>query len=188
MHQPSADTSSNPIGYAKSHNGDVPDKAAKRWFVLHTRYQQEAAVTAQLDAEGAECFLPMVPRPGTPKAGVKKPSAVLFPGYVFLFGLREQAFNADRNDRLVNIIEVADQVLIDRELNQIHYALECGAEFLSQPEFAVGTRVQVTSGPMIGLIGFIEQCRAPRKIVLQVQTLGQAVGVEIDEAEVEPIE
>lgn len=160
----------------------------RRWFVLHTRSRQEKSLAADLEAREIEHYLPLVDSVryyGRRKASVQLP---LFPGYVFLLGSREQAFDADRTRRVAQIITVTDQDRFQEELDAIRLAQSCGAELDPYPALREGTRVEVRAGPFKGLRGMVENKLRPDRLVLQVDVLGQATSLEIDGALLEPIE
>ncbi len=159
-----------------------------QWFVLQTRSRQEKAVCAQLQAVRASVFLPLVTKTryyGRSKQQVGLP---LFPNYVFLFGLKEQAYAADRNKRLVNILPVRDQEHLDWELRNLHLALAQEQTLDPYPYLKVGVRVEVRSGPCRGLQGLIEKRGRADRLILQVDMLGRAMSMEIDASLLDPIE
>src|SRR5688500_10118078 len=86
------------------------------WHVLHVKSRQEKALTADLRALSIPHFLPLVRQVkfhGGRKVTVETP---LFPGYVFLRGTVDEAYQADRTRRVAGIIKVADQKHLDWEL------------------------------------------------------------------------
>mgnify|MGYP003326937051 CR=1 FL=1 len=166
----------------------VPADVGTRWYVLHTKSRQEKAVAKHLARRQANFFLPLVSQVrfyGRRKVSVDLP---MFPGYVFLFGAREQAFEADRTKRLARIIEVADQQQIEWEIKNLQLAIEKAVPLDPYPYLRMGTRAEVRSGPFRGLQGVIEQRPRPDRLMLQVDMLGRAVSVEIDGSLLEPIE
>lgn len=153
-----------------------------RWWVLHTLSRQEKAVAAALASRRVEHFLPLVKKVryhGRRKLVSELP---LFPGYVFLRGSVEDAWELDRNKRLAQIIEVTDQSQLDWELQNIRLAVEAEAALDPYPYLEKGVRVEVRSGPFRGMQGVVESRTALDRLILQVQTLGQAASVEIDGA------
>jgi hypothetical protein len=174
-------------GRAKS----APDAAARHetgWIVLHTRSRQEKAVASQLTALGVIHFLPLLRQPrcyGRHKLAVDLP---LFPCYLFLHGRPEQAYEPQRAGRLAQIIAVADQQTLDWELRNIRLALNAKAPLERHPQLSAGVRARVCSGPLRGLEGVIERRSRQNRLVLQVATLGMAVGLDIDSNLLEPLE
>ena len=132
-------------------------------------------------------YLPLVRRQrvyGTRKAVVEEP---LFPGYVFLRGTAEQAYQADRTKRVANIIRVNDQRRLESELNNIRLALSQNASLDPYPHLVRGVAVEVRSGPFQGLQGVIEEKGKDARLILQVDVLGRAVTLELAGAMVEPL-
>jgi transcription antitermination factor NusG len=166
---------------------DGSDPAAL-WFVLHTLSRQEQALVRDLAAMGTDCYLPMVRTVryyGRRKQRVELP---LFPGYVFMRGELEQAYEADRTRRVAQIIRVADQDRLVRELRQIESVLGAGGELKPRRDLQRGMWVEVTAGPFKGVIGLIDAHGRGDRLVLRVQTLGQASELEIDAGLLSPLE
>ena len=171
-----------------SSDGDPATGPGGLWFVLHTRSRQEKILANELAAMRVPCFLPLVRRQrlyGQRKAVVEEP---LFPGYVFLRGTAEQAYQADRTKRVAGIIKVTDQQRLDWELNNIRLALSHNATLDPYPHLVKGVRVEVKSGPFQGLQGIIEERAKESRLILQVDVLGRAVTLEIHGALVEPVD
>ena len=167
------------------------DRAARpeaSWYVLHTRSRQEKILSNDLGARQVDHYLPLVRRVrfyGDRKATVEEP---LFPGYVFLFGALDDAYDADRTRRVANIIRVTDQQRLEWELNNIKLALSQDAALDPYPHLVRGVRVEVRSGPFQGLQGVIEEKGRNSRLILQVDVLGRAVSMEIDGAQLERID
>jgi transcription antitermination factor NusG len=158
-----------------------------QWFVLHTRSRQEKALARSLDAMNCEYFLPLVSSTrfhGKRKAMVEMP---LFPNYLFLFGSREDAFEADRTGRVAQIIDIADQQRFEHEIEGIRRAVTSGMSLDPYPYLRRGVAVEVRSGPLRGVRGLVESRLRVDRLVLQVDVLGQACSLEIDGALLDPI-
>ncbi|WP_432797442.1 transcription termination/antitermination protein NusG [Poriferisphaera sp. WC338] len=158
-----------------------------QWIVLHTMSRQEKAVAVDLAAKGVPYFLPLCDRVkyyGKRKARVIEP---LFPGYVFMRGEIEQAYEADRTRRVANMIRVPNQVGLTEELRNLELVLRSGVSLSSHPFLQTGMRVVVTSGPFKGVEGVVESMQQ-RRLILQIETLGQASSLEIDCSLLEPLE
>lgn len=176
-----------PAALAEAPAGAEAVQTDSLWFVLHTRSRQEKALAADLQAMAIECYLPLtqsIRYYGQRKARVELP---LFPGYLFLRGSVEQAYEADRTRRVAQLIPVVDQTRLEQELASLRLALTRGAALESHSGLEVGTWVEVRSGPFKGVRGIVEDRLQADRLWLQVQTLGQGASLEIDEALLEPI-
>ncbi|HEY7118825.1 MAG TPA: transcription termination/antitermination NusG family protein [Tepidisphaeraceae bacterium] len=162
--------------------------ATGNWFVLHTKSRQEKALAVDLDRLGVAHYLPLVSQVryhGKRKAVVEE---ALFPGYLFLRGTLDQAYDADRTKRVANIIAVSDQPRIDWELRNLWIALGRGATLDPYPFLKLGRKVIVRSGPFQGLQGLVEERMTWDRLILTVDMLGQAVSLEIDGSLLDPVE
>jgi transcription antitermination factor NusG len=160
----------------------------RQWRVVQTRSRQEKALAEVLAAAGIEHYLPLVKRVryyGRRKQAVKLP---LFPGYLFLRGSVEEAYFADRTDRVVQVLPVPDQAGLEAELGAIRLALERngGLEPARYPE--AGVWVEVTAGPFRGLRGVVDRSIQDDRLVLGVRILGRAADLEIDRTLLRPLE
>jgi transcription antitermination factor NusG len=150
------------------------------WYVLHTKSRQEKTLADSLTAMGISHYLPLVVAAryyGKRKLSVELP---LFPGYLFVHGSLDQAYEADRTGRVAQIIRVVDQHRIDWELKNLHQALSAKVPLSPAPFIREGVRVEVRSGPFRGLQGIVEGRGEGGRFLLQVHTLGRAVSLEID--------
>ena len=155
------------------------------WHVLHVKSRQEKALSEDLELRGISHFLPLVRRPrvyGRRKAIIDVP---LFPGYLFLKGSREEAYDADRTGRVAQIITVSDQEQLNSELSQVRRILSEDLPLDPYPFLKEGVRVRVRYGPLEGLEGLIETRHKRDRLIIQVNVLGQAVSMEIDGASLE---
>jgi transcription antitermination factor NusG len=157
-----------------------PDNPLDTWFVLRTKSRQEKVLAGELRTRGIASYLPLLSSTkyyAGRKATVELP---VFPGYLFLRGDMDQAYEADRTRRIAQIIRVSDQEKLDRELRNINLAL-CGKAALDPyPYLRAGVRVEVREGPFRGLQGVVEHGGRRDRLILQVDILGRAVSLEID--------
>ena len=159
-----------------------------RWHVLQTLARQEKALAKDLAARGVEHYLPLqanVRYYGRRKLTTQLP---IFPGYLFLRGTLDDAYRADRTKRVARIIEVSDQERLESELAQIRLALEAGVTLTPYLKLTKGTRVEVCTGPLRGMIGEVEDQVRPDRLILRVKTLGQAVSLDIETALIERLD
>lgn len=158
------------------------------WFVLHTRSRQEKVIAQALDAQGVGCFLPLISK--LRYYGKRKAKSIvpLFPGYLFMRGQRDDAFTVDRNNRIVQIIDVPDQDALAWELQNIAKAVELDVPLGSYAYIREGTAVVVTAGPFKGLEGVVSSVVNDKRFVLQVDALAQGMCLEIDRDLLQPLD
>ena len=168
---------------------DDPTTAAGEWHVLYTRSRQEKALADELSMLCIAYFLPCTRQlriHGRKKAVVETP---LFPGYLFIRGAIEDAYRADRSGRVAQIIRVVDQDRMAWELQNIHMALSRQAPLEPYPAvLRRGLRVEVKSGPFSGLRGVVSEQSGLDRLILQVELLGRATSLQLDNADVEVLD
>lgn len=170
---------------AISHPGVRP---AGQWRVLHTKARQEKALARFLHTTGRSFYLPLVQR-STLIRGRKFISHMpLFPGYVFLWGEREDGFAAVETKRVCQVIEVDDQDQFEQEIAQIAGALEAGGELELYPHAVEGTWCRVIRGPFMGLEGWVVKRLSRTRLILEIGILGRGAALEVDADFLEPVD
>lgn len=169
---------------------DFPDQNNddQQWFVLHCKPRQEQVVSDHLRAVGGFAYFPRTEQVRYYGKRKVKRDLPLFPGYVFLYGDKEQAYSVDRARGVVQIITPPDPQQLAWELQNIQIALEREAPMVECARLKVGTRVEVRTGPFKGMQGLVEANKSSDRIVLQVSMLGRAMSVEIDASLLDKLE
>lgn len=162
--------------------------AGRAWLVLHTRSRQEKAVERGLLAQGAACYLPV--KTGIQYVGRRKiqTQVPLFPGYVFLYGHREQAYRADRLRRLVQVIQAPDSEQLTEDLRMIAVAQAAGAALAPIDRLPIGSWAQIMAGPFVGVRGRVEGVGHRQRLILGVGLLGIGAALEIDAGLLAPVD
>jgi transcription antitermination factor NusG len=162
------------------------DDADRRWYCLHTRPRQEKATARDLRARRVAFYLPQIVREDRTPAGRKTRSILpLFGGYLFLFGDESDRVEALKGNRLVRVLEVADQEGLIRDLEQIHRMLASGLAIEPEHAAPVGGRVRVASGPLTGLVGTVVRRGKGDHFVALVKMLGLGAAVALEDWQVE---
>ena len=162
--------------------------ASGAWWVLKTRARNEKRVSEILAERGVEHYLPLAP---VHHAYSKRRVTFwnpLFPGYVFLCGDSADCDVAWRTNRVAEILPVADQARLRRELLQVALALESGQPLLLRRGLRIGRRCRIIRGPLRDLEGVLLREARRCQLWLSVTMLGQAATVEVDAALLEPVE
>jgi transcriptional antiterminator RfaH len=167
----------------------MPSDDGVCWWCLHTKPRQEKATARDLRHAGMTYYLPQVLRESRTPQGRKIQSVVpLFAGYLFLRGNRNDRLEALRAHRLVNILEVADQEAIARDLQQIHTMLSSGMPVSEEPVVPVGANVRIVTGPLAGMIGKVVRRGKKDQFVAVVRFLGRGATVDLRDWQVEVVE
>jgi transcription termination/antitermination protein NusG len=175
-------------------NIEVADRHAIRkveWYALYTRSRFEKKMLSELTDRNIEVFLPMREVLSRWKDRKKRIWLPLFPGYIFVNHLdtpenRFRILNLPGAVRFVGLEGHADPIP-EAQIDHIRRFLESSIAIDPYPYMQVGTRVEVTTGPLKGIHGMLIEKRGRFRFVLQVDLIRQAVSVEIDASDVRPI-
>jgi transcription antitermination factor NusG len=158
------------------------------WWVAHTKSRNEKALAQDLISQGIGYFLPMSWKVTQNKQRRIRTLVPLFGGYLFFCGQDDDRLGALRTNRIANVIDVYDQQQLVTELGQIEYALKAGVTLTTHDYIKVGKKCKVTAGALMGLVGVVVRNISGVRLVLQVDMLGQAASVEIDNEVLEVID
>ncbi len=143
----------------------------KNWYAIYIRPRTEKKVSASLDEAGIDHFLPFLRtlrRWSDRKKWVDMP---LIPGYCFVFVEERDLINVRKLDNVVSVIRfngkpsiIPDMQIefLRRMLNQNEIAYRMSSE-IPKP----GQKVEIISGPFIGL--FAEMVKGKNKAVIYLR-------------------
>jgi transcriptional antiterminator RfaH len=94
---------------------------------------------------------------------------------------------AFRANRLVSILEVSDQLGLERDLRQIQTMLASGLPVEPEPSVPIGARVRITTGPLAGIEGTVIRRGKKDQFVAVVHFLGRGATVDLEDWQVEQV-
>jgi transcriptional antiterminator RfaH len=170
-------------------DGELRISPGWQWWCLHTKPRQEKAAARDLRRRQIRYYLPQVVREDRTPQGRKTRSIVpLFTSYLFLLGDARARLEALKGNRLVNVLEVADQEGLTRDLRQIHQMLSSGLLVTPEPTIPVGAKVRIDSGPLMGIEGVVIRRGKRDQFVASVEFLGRGATVNLEDWQVERIQ
>ena len=158
------------------------------WYAVWTRSRHEQVVREQLERKGLEAFLPTVTRWSRWKDRKKQIDWPLFPGYCFARFVPAQRLPVLTCSGVVSIISFDGDIvpIPDYEIEGIRRLVGSDLQYDPCPLIREGSMVEVTHGPLKGVVGRLMRKGAHARLVLSVDLIGQAVSVEVDAADVRP--
>jgi transcription antitermination factor NusG len=160
---------------------------AAHWFAIWTRSRHEQTVREQLERKRIDAFLPTIPKWSRWKDRKKKIDWPLFPGYCFARFDPADALPVLKCTGVVNIVSFDGKPapIPEYELDSIRVLVGSEIQFDPCPLIHEGMMVEVTHGPLRGVVGRLVRKDAPKaRLILSVDLIGQAVSVEVDAADV----
>jgi len=156
------------------------------WFAVWTRPRAEKVVADQLRRKRIEAFLPTVARWSRWKDRKKKIDWPLFPGYCFA------RFDPRYSLDVLKCVGVARIITFDgkpapiahEEIDAIQRLVDTELQFDPCPLLNEGDLVEVTHGPLKGVVGRLIHKGPQTKLVLSVTMINRAVAIAFDAADV----
>ena len=160
-----------------------------QWFAIWTRSRHEQVVREQLERKQVEAFLPTITRWSRWKDRRKKIDWPLFPGYCFARFDSADTLPVLKCSGVVNIVSFEGRPvpIPDYELESLRVLVGTDLQYDPCPLIREGAMVEVTHGPLRGVVGrLVRKDTIRARLVLSVDLIGQAVSVEVDVADVRP--
>ncbi len=162
------------------------------WYAVYTRSRHEQKVNESLERKKIETFLPLIERWSRRKDRRKKIRVPLFPGYLFIHSDMDPHTHLEilKTKSVVRILcnEEKPATIPDEQIHAIQVLIKNGVAVTPIPYLKEGMRVRVVNGILTGIEGILLKAKPNKhRLVLSVDLLKEAVSVEIDELDIEPI-
>ena len=173
---------------------ELESSAIKRddlaWWALYTSHRHEKAVARMLQAKEFDVFLPLYQSLRRWTDRHKMLSLPLFPGYVFVRGGLNRRLEVVTTPGVQMILFYGEHVAIipEVEIQAIQKMLEGPYHAEPHPYLKCGERVRVKRGSLEGIEGILVRKKNLYRLVLSVDLLARSVAVEIDAADLEPMD
>lgn len=160
------------------------------WYAIQTRSRHEKVVRDQLAAKGITHLLPLWRKRSAWKDRIKVIEVPLFGGYLFgYFALRDRI-------AVLETVGVARLVGIggrpvpvpDEQIAAVQTMVEQRLPYDPHPYLVEGMRVRIKRGILVGAEGILVAKKQKHRLVISVDLIQQAVAVDIDSVDVEPLD
>ena len=163
----------------------------KSWYVLHTRSRFENVVHDGLLKKSFEVFLPKMQvksRRRDRKLMIRVP---VFPGYLFVKSdiVPNEHIEIVKTIGAVRLVGTKDGPVSvpSGTIESLKILVAADAPIKTGNRLARGDQVMVVHGAFAGVVGTFARYRGTGRVIINVETLGQTAGVEVDEDDVEPV-
>jgi len=159
------------------------------WYAIQTRSRHEKVVRDQLDAKSITHLLPLWRKRSIWKDRVKFVDVPLFSGYLFgYFALQDKVAVLETVGvaRLVGINGKA-MPIPEEQIAAVRTMMEHRLPCSPHPYLVEGMRVRIKCGLLAGAEGILIEKRQRHRLVISMDIIHQAVAVDVDSAEVEPL-
>ncbi len=160
------------------------------WWAVYTRHQHEKAAAEIMAAKGCEVFLPLYNVIRRWKDRRMQLSLPLFPCYLFVrarLALRLQIISTPGVNMILRRGEQFAE-MTSAEIRTLRRAVDGPFQVEPHPFLQCGERVRLTRGALEGVEGILVRKKNLCRLVLAVDILARAASVEVDAADVMPID
>ena len=159
------------------------------WVAIQTRHRHEKRISQRLQGADLETFLPLHRAVHRWKNGVNAHVELpLFPCYLFTRMRVSDRLRVLREPGVISIAasNLSPTPIADEEIKRLRIAAE-SVRAEPHPYLAVGERVRVTCGPLVGLEGILVRKKQELRVVVSIEVILRSITVEVSEFEIEPI-
>ena len=152
------------------------------WYALYTRPRFEKKVDLQLNELDIQTFLPVRTVTKYWSDRKKQIDEPLFPSYLFLYANSKEQFLAFQSYGSVRLVSFngAPTRIPDEQIHAVRRMLESGYAPVVTHSFEKGDEVEIVSGPLVGITGFVTEYRCSNHFSVFISGIRQAVAVNIE--------
>ena len=155
----------------------------KVWHVIYTRSRAEKKVYANLKAQHIECFLPLQKKLRQWKDRKKWVEMPIISGYCFVYIDQKEYEAVLQTNHVVCYVSFEGKpAQIPQKQIDFLKKLTAQSEFeveVSRQTFGPGKKVEIISGPLVGLRGELLSCRGKNRFVLRIEQINTVFSVEV---------
>ena len=160
------------------------------WYALHTRSRHEKVVRDQLGAKGVTNLLPLWHKRSVWKDRIKMVEVPLFSGYIFGHFPLKHKLEVLQTVGVVRIVGLNGYPLPvpNEQIEAVQTMIAQHLHYDPHPFLQEGMRVRVKRGVLRGAEGILVAKKQHYRLVISVDLIQKSVAVDIDSADVEPMD
>lgn len=159
------------------------------WYALRTKFRHEKKVASRLENKGIINYLPVNASYRRWSDRYKKIDEPLFSCYVFVFiplSERLLVVHTEGAARLV-FFNGKPAIIPNKQIDAIKKILESDQVVQRENFFREGQRVRICRGTLSGIEGIFVRNKNGGKLMILVDTIKQAISIEINANNLEPL-
>lgn len=161
-----------------------------KWYALYTRSRCEKKVQQELERAQIHTFLPLVKEKRQWSDRLKTVVIPLLPGYIFVKSYLSDLKRALYCPGVVRVLSFCGKPcqVREAEVTLLETIVQFGLPAFNSEPCCVGDRVRIVRGVLKGWEGHVSRTHSSsNRVVFLVESIGQAVSVEVGVGEVEKI-
>jgi transcription antitermination factor NusG len=163
--------------------GNLSAPSTAQWYAIQTRYRFERKVTAQLQSQGLETFLPLLKEIHRWSDRQKPVDTLLFPGYTFVRLDPSPLVQKKvlKTAGIIGLITFAGEAppVPAKQIDDLRKLLSQNVPCGLHPFLKVGQKVRIRNGCLDGLEGILHEA-GQKKLVISIDSIQRAIAIGID--------
>lgn len=157
------------------------------WYLIHSKPRQEKCALQNLEQQGYQCYLPMLPIQKLRQGILTVTDEALFPRYLFIrlgLGGAAKSWVPIRSTKGVSRLVCfgAEPARVDERLIELLRAQEAAMQSKAEPLFTPGERVRLTEGAFAGIEGVFQVADGERRVMVLIELLSKPVTLSVSAA------
>jgi transcription antitermination factor NusG len=163
-------------------HGAEPERQASPWLVLRTRCHHENLVASCLNQKRITTYFPKYNVVRRWKDRTVVTEVPLFPGYVFVQPQLEQYEAMRYIPGSCGLVFAGSKpaAMPEKDLEAVRILVCSGTALSPAAKLIPGKRVEVISGPLMGIQGELIRVKNLQRLVINANLLSSSVSVEVD--------
>jgi transcriptional antiterminator RfaH len=154
------------------------------WYLVHTKPRQEKCALENLERQGYQCYLPMIPSEKIRQGALTVSDEPLFPRYLFIrlgSGASAPSWAPIRSTKGVSRLVTfgAQPAKVPDDLVDALREQEAAAQQVPVRLFKPGDRVRLTESPFAGLEGIYQMAEGERRVMVLIELMSRPVHVSV---------
>lgn len=169
----------------------VSHSDSSKWYALYTRSRCEKKVQQDLERVQIHAFLPLVKEKRQWSDRLKTVVLPLLPGYIFVKSAPVDLKRALYCPGVVRVVSFCGKPceVRDAEITLLEAIVHFGLPAFNTEPCCIGDRVRIVRGALKGWEGNVSHTHSSgNRVVFLVESIGQALSVEVEVGEVERVE
>ena len=162
---------------------------SKKWLAVYTKPRHEKTVKKELQKKGFEVYLPILKERRKWSDRKKWVEFPLFRSYIFVRIKIKNALFVLQTMGVVKVVKFGGEVAIvqNKSIEAIKLMIEGGYNPEPLDYFVKGDPVEVSDGPLKGLVGEVIRLDKDDRLLIRVDTIQHSVSVQINRGFLKPI-
>lgn len=158
-----------------------------RWYLVHTKPRQEKCALENLERQGYQCYLPIIPTEILRQGLLSISAEPLFPRYLFIRlgqGDSAKSWAPIRSTRGVSRLVGfgVEPARVEDGLIELLRVQEASLQGEPERLFKPGERVRLTEAPFAGIEGIYQMANGERRAMVLIDILSKLVVIHVTPA------